>query len=379
MSDVRINAEYISRISPRIALTLQWNIFIMSDFRTNIEGLKGYVPGEQPNHTNILKLNTNENPYPPSPHALKALREVTAENLRRYPHPFADEFRQAVSEVLELKRDWILVGNGSDDLLTMVLRATADRTRAVAYPVPTYVLYRTLAKIQDAPIIEVPFDDTFTLPVETLVRADAPLTIIANPNSPSGSSAPIAQLRELAERLSGILVIDEAYAEFSEHPAIELVEQFRRVIILRSLSKSHGLAGLRLGFGIAHPSLLSGLKKVKDSYNVDAVAAFVGSAAIRDTDYTRSVITRIQASRNQLTKNLEAIGFRVWPSQANFVLTRPPDGNARHLYEELKEAGILVRHFDDDQLSDKLRITVGTDVQNARLIEVLINLAKRSH
>ena len=350
----------------------------MSYFRTNIETLKGYMPGEQPDRPDVLKLNTNENPYPPSPHALSALRDVTAENLRCYPHPFADEFRKAVSEVLELRPDWILVGNGSDDLLTMLLRATADKTRAVAYPVPTYVLYRTLAKIQDAPVIEIPFDNTFTLPLEALVRADAPLTIIANPNSPSGSSAPISQLSELAERVSGILVIDEAYADFADHSAIELVQRFPHVIILRSLSKSHGLAGLRLGFGVASPSLLSGLEKVKDSYNVDAVAACVGSAAIRDTGYTRSVINRIRASRSRLTKHLETIGFRVWPSQANFVLARPPAGNARHLYEELKETGIFVRHFDDNQLSDKLRITVGTDVQNARLIEVLIDLVKRT-
>ena len=348
----------------------------MSRFRPAIDALDAYVPGEQPAAgACILKLNTNENPYPPSPRALAALRTVDGETLRRYPQPFADAFRSSAAEVLGVDPEWILVGNGSDDLLTMLFRAVTAPERAVAFPTPTYVLYRTLAAIQGAPVLEVPFDGDYTLPVDALAEAGAALTLVANPNSPSGTAATVEQLAELADRTSGILVVDEAYVAFAEASAIELVRHCDRVIVLRTLSKSHGLAGLRLGFGISHPRLLSGLAKVKDSYNVDAVAAAVGAAAIRDIAYTREMVERIRATRTRLSTTLAGCGFRVWPSQANFVLARPADGDARRLYEGLKERGILVRYFAEPGLSDKLRITVGTDEQTARLMSALADLA----
>ena len=347
----------------------------MSRFRPTIDALVAYAPGEQPPAgADVVKLNTNENPYPPSPRALEALRAIDADVLRRYPHPYADEFRRSAAAVLDVDPDWILVGNGSDDILTMLVRAVAAADRAVALPVPTYVLYRTLAAIQDAPVLEVPFDDAYALPVDRLVRVDAALTVVANPNSPSGTSAPTAELATLASRLNGVLAIDEAYAEFADESALELVRRSDRVIVLRTLSKSHALAGLRLGFAVANPALIEGLAKVKDSYNVDAVAARVGAAAIRDTAHTRAMVARIRSGRARLSAALTDLGFRVWPSQANFVLVRPANGDAQRLYEGLAERRVLVRYFAEDALMDKLRITVGTDEQHARLIDVLTEL-----
>ena len=347
----------------------------MSRFRPAIDTLDAYVPGEQPpGGAAVVKLNTNENPYPPSPRALAALRDIDAETLRRYPQPFADAFRQGAAEVLDIDPAWILVGNGSDDLLTMLFRAVTGAGRAAAYPAPTYVLYRTLAAIQGAPVREIPFDEEFRLPADALADAGAALTIVANPNSPSGTAATVEQLAGLAERTSGVLAVDEAYAAFADGSALDLVRRSDRVIVLRTLSKSHGLAGLRLGFGVAHPDLLSGLAKVKDSYNVDAVAAAVGAAAIRDVAYTRETVERIRATRARLGRALSDRGFRVWPSQANFVLARPADGDARRLYEGLRERGVLVRYFAEPGLADKLRITVGTDEQTARLLSALADL-----
>jgi histidinol-phosphate aminotransferase len=347
----------------------------MSRFRPALDRLAAYVPGEQPpDDADVVKLNTNENPYPPSPRALAVLRDVGGEALRRYPHPLADTFRRSAAEVLGIEPDWILAGNGSDDLLTMLFRAVTGPGRTVAYPAPTYVLYRTLAAIQGAPVREIPFDEDYTLPADALADAGAALTLVANPNSPSGTAAPIEQLTGLAERTAGVLAVDEAYVAFADSSALDLVRRHENVIVLRTLSKSHGLAGLRLGFGVAHPDLLSGLNKVKDSYNVDAVAAAVGAAAIRDVAYTRETVARIRATRARLTEALAARGFRVWPSAANFVLARPADGDARRLHEGLKARGVLVRYFAEPGLADKLRITVGTDEQTARLLSRLAEL-----
>lgn len=347
----------------------------MTRFRPAIDALRAYAPGEQPpGGVDVVKLNTNENPYPPSPHALAALGAIDAESLRRYPEPFADTFRRSAAEVLGVDPEWILVGNGSDDLLTMLFRAVTGGARAVAYPAPTYVLYRTLAAIQGAPVLEAPFDEEYTLPVDALADSGAALTIVANPNSPSGTAAPIEQLAELVDRTAGVVAVDEAYVAFADGSALDLVRGNDRVIVLRTLSKSHGLAGLRLGFGIAHPDLLSGLAKVKDSYNVDAVAAAVGAAAVRDVAYTRETVERIRRTRARLGRALAGRGFRIWPSRANFVLARPADGDARRLYHGLRERGVLVRYFAEPGLADKLRITVGTEQETTRLLSALADL-----
>ncbi len=348
----------------------------MSYVRPNIAAMAGYVPGEQPRPgSDILKLNSNENPYPPSPQVIEVLRHFEGELLRRYPDPFARNFCQAIAEVLGVPADWIIVGNGSDDLLNLLVRACADdAARQIVYPTPTYVLYRTLAALQPATVVEVPYLDNFQFPLKELVAAQGAITFIASPNSPSGHVVALPDLRELAQQASGLVVVDEAYVDFAEGSALSLVQEFDNVVVLRTLSKGYSLAGLRLGFGVANPTLLAELFKVKDSYNVDALAIALGAAAIRDQVYKNACVNQIKASRTALTKELRQMGFKVLDSHGNFVLATPPQGNAEYLYLALKEQGILVRYFNQPRLDDKLRISVGTDDQNHALIAALTRL-----
>ncbi|MGA7935634.1 MAG: histidinol-phosphate transaminase [Kovacikia sp.] len=344
-------------------------------FRPNIDAMAGYVPGEQPQPgTKIIKLNTNENPYSPSPDAIAVLKQLDSEWLRRYPDPYANEFRKAISEVLDIPADWIIVGNGSDDILNVIIRACAEPGRGIVYPMPTYVLYRTLAEIQPAEQVEIPYKEDYRLPIEELIAAKGAVTFIASPNSPSGHVVPISDLRQLATRLSGVLVVDEAYVDFANETALPLVREFENVMVIRTLSKGYSLAGLRLGFGIANPNLLSGLFKVKDSYNIDAIACAVGAAAMRDQEYKDACAAKVKASRARLMLDLKQLGFYLQDSQANFLLAQPPKGNAEQIYLALKERGILVRYFKQPGLNDKLRITVGTEEQNQMLVEALIHL-----
>jgi histidinol-phosphate aminotransferase len=348
----------------------------MSYFRPAIDAMTGYVPGEQPKPgTKIIKLNTNENPYPPSPKAMEVLRNLDSEWLRRYPDPFARDFCHAVSDALGVPADWVIVGNGSDDVLNILVRACAEGSdRKIVYPIPTYVLYSTLAAMQPARVVEIPYGPDFKLPIDELVSMQGAITFIASPNSPSGHLVPLDGLRELARRVPGVLAIDEAYTDFADFSALPLVHEFENVIILRTLSKGYSLAGLRMGFGIANPKLLAGLFKVKDSYNIDAIATAVGTASMRDQTYKNECAEKVKESRSKLTVDLKNLGFTVLDSQANFLLATPPEGNAETLYLALKERGILVRYFKQPGLSDKLRITVGTDEQNRTLIEALVSL-----
>ena len=346
-----------------------------SYFRPHIAAIAGHHPSPylQPGSP-VIKLNSNENPYPPSPTISAVLQNLDLEYLRRYPDANANEFRQAIAAVLNVPVDWIIVGNGCDELLHVVVRACVAGERQVVYPTPTYMLYPLLAEIQAAKRVEVPVEAESCLPIEALAAANGAVTLISSPNSPFGHAVAIAELRDLATRLTGVLVIDEAYVDFAEATALPLLEEFENVIILRTLSKGYSLAGLRLGFGIAHPKLLSGLFKVKDSYNIDAIASLVGAAAMRDQPYKDACVAKVKASRSKLAQNLQQLGFRVQDSQTNFLLPQLPQGNAGQIYIALKDQGIWVRHFNQLGLADKLRITVGTDEQNQTLVEALIHL-----
>lgn len=337
--------------------------------------MAGYIPGEQPRPgQTVIKLNTNENPYPPSPRAMEVLRHFDGDLLRRYSQPMSGRVRQAVSQVTGFAEDWVLVGNGSDELLSMICKACCQKDRPAAYPMPTYVYYRTLAQVQDAPCVEVPFDDDYNLPLAGLVQANAAVTFISNPNSPSGTLTPLAELDELAGRLSGLLVIDEAYVDFAGQDSLSLVRKHPNVIVLRTLSKGYSLAGLRVGYGILPPALMPMLIKVKDHYNLSAIACEMGAVAIEDQAYMKANVAKIQVSRHALTEGLAGLGWRVWPSQSNFLLARPAAGNAEEIYQHLKKQGILVRYFNEPNLQDKLRITVGTDEQNGQLLKALRTL-----
>jgi histidinol-phosphate aminotransferase len=344
----------------------------MTYFRDNIDKMPAYVPGEQPPAgSKIIKLNTNENPYPASPKAAEVLRGFDIDQLRRYSDPMSKAFCQAAAKALDVPAEWVLAGNGSDDLLAMIIIACGEQGRKIVYPMPTYVLYRTLAQMQDAPFVEVPFDDDYNLPLERLIAEQGAVTFIARPNSPSGTVWPLKQIEQLALGLEGLLVVDEAYADFAEDNALELARKHANVVVLRTLSKGYSLAGLRLGFAIANPQVLATLNKVKDSYPVDALACAVGAAAMGDQAHKNANAEKVKASRAKLSADLAKLGFRVWPSQSNFLLAAPPGGDAARLYQGLKARGILVRYFNEPRLDDKLRITVGTDEQDAALVAAL--------
>ncbi|MHC4755645.1 MAG: histidinol-phosphate transaminase [Planctomycetota bacterium] len=342
----------------------------MGYFRKNIEQAEGYTPGFQPARTDVVKLNTNENPYPPSPQVLKAMAEISPEGLRRYPDPMGNAFRQAAAELNDVAPENIMCTNGGDDLLTIAIRAFCDADKPVAYPVPTYSLYPVLANLQNCETIEISFADNFSLPDE-LSSTGAALTIICNPNAPTASFIPVEKIAELAEKISGVLLIDEAYVDFSEDNCVRLVQQFDNMIILRSMSKGYSLAGIRFGYAIADVELIQGLVKVKDSYNVDTVAITVASAAIKDQDYFEENVEKIKKERSRLTEKLRQIGFKVPDSSTNFLLAQHKNCNAKNIFNELAQRDIYVRYFDLPGLDDKLRITVGTAMQNDKLINAL--------
>ena len=342
----------------------------MGYFRKNIQKVKGYEPGFQPKETDVIKLNTNENPYPPTPAVMKVLAEISTEQLRRYPDPIGNEFRQAAAEVNGVQPENIMCCNGGDDLLTIAFRAFCDKNRPVAYPVPTYSLYPVLAKLQNCNAIEVPFDDEFNLPAK-LASTNAALTIVCNPNAPNGSFISVGEMASLADELLGVLLIDEAYVDFAEANCTELVKEFDNVIILRSMSKGYSLAGLRFGYAIAQSDLIAGLMKVKDSYNVDAVTLTVATAAIKDQKYFHETTEKVKKARGLLVAKLRDLGFEAPQSCANFVLAQSKKCKAGRIYDKLVERRIYIRYFNLPGLDDKLRITVGTDEQNEKLISAL--------
>jgi len=354
----------------------------MTYFRENVEKAKGYEPGFQPpassieyRVSNIVKLNTNENPYPPSQEVMKALAQINMERLRRYPDPMGYEFRQAAGEVHGVPPEYIMCCNGGDELLSMAFRAFCDESRPVAYPVPSYSLFPVLAKLQNCQAIEVPFDSEFNLPAK-LASTNAALTIVCNPNAPSGTFIRVEELASLADELSGVLLIDEAYVDFAEANCLPLVQNFDNMIILRSMSKGYSLAGLRFGYAIASPDLIAGLMKLKDSYNVDAIAIALAAAAIKDQKYFKENIEKVKAERTRLTNELKILGFEVPDSSANFVFAKCTNCSAPEVYEKLVQRNIYIRYFAHSCLEDKLRISVGNPEQNDKLLSALKEILK---
>jgi len=342
----------------------------MGYFRENIEKMTNYEPGFQPKDTDVIKLNTNENPYPPSPKVIEAIKNIKPEQLRRYPQPTADTFREAAAEIFGFEPENIICVNGGDELLNIAVRAFCDENRPVAYPTPTYSLYPVLAQMTNCPAVEIPFDEEFNLPAK-LASSGAALTIVCNPNAPSGTFIPKEEMMQLTEEIKGVLLIDEAYVDFAEGNSLELVKKFDNVIVLRTMSKGYSLAGLRFGFGIANKELINGLMKLKDSYNVDAVAIAAATAAIRDQDYFKKNVEKVKTERRKLTEELSKLGFYVYPSQADFVLAKCTAKRAIDIYEKLKDRNIYVRYWAYPDIKDKLRISVGTAQQNEKLIDAL--------
>jgi histidinol-phosphate aminotransferase len=341
----------------------------MAYFRETIEQMAGYTPGFQPKAAAVVKLNTNENPYPASPKVLEAIRGLTADNLRRYPNPTAEAFRKAAGMVLGVEAGNIICTNGGDDLLNICVRACCDRDRPLAYATPTYSLYPVLAQLHGCEVVEVRRDANGSL--EALAETNAALTIVCNPNAPTCEMLPIDGLAELASALTGVLLIDEAYVDFADDNAIRLVSDFDNVVLLRSMSKGYSLAGMRFGFGITSKRLMEGLMKVKDSYPVDAAAIAAATAAIQDQAWFKANVKKIKTERARLTERLSGLGFEAPAGQTNFLLARCVAKQAKDIYEALVQRNIFVRYFELPGLEDKLRITVGTPEQNDALLDAL--------
>ena len=374
----------------------------MSWERNNIRRMTGYQYGEQPTDPNVIKLNTNENPYPPSPHVAAALAAFDAGQLRRYPNATAAPFRELAAHRFNLAPAQVLATNGGDEALRLAITTFVDPSAALAIATPGYSLYETLAAVQDCRITAVPMSDAWELPPDFAARANAAgarLSVIANPHAPSGALINVDALRGLARALTGVLLIDEAYVDFVDpalrHDATRLASEFDNVLLLRTLSKGYALAGLRFGFLLGTASLIEPMAtKARDSYNTDALAQALASAAFADDAWARDNWRRVRDERRRLREALLRMGFRVAPSQANFLLAEPPRGDAGAIYLALKERGVLVRYFGalaagegtpsggrdtvrepantaKERLSQALRITVGAPAENDALLAAL--------
>ena len=333
--------------------------------RANVRAMQGYAPGEQPGiGERVVKLNTNENPFPPSERVMKAIREVESEVLRRYPNPTGDLFRSAAAKLLGVTPDMILCGNGSDDILTIATRSFIPAGGKLAFPDPTYSLYPVLAQLESAHTAPVAWEKEWSLPIDALLETKADAIYIANPNAPSGTSVSPLKVAELAKRFDGALLIDEAYADFADDNCVTLVHSHPNVIISRTLSKAYSLAGLRFGFAIAQPQVIEQMMKVKDSYNCDAISVIAATAAIADQEHAKRGWDHIRSERQRVSSELTQVGWTVLPSQANFILAGVPNGKGKEAYLGLKEQGILVRYFNLPGLTDKIRVTIGTSQEN---------------
>jgi histidinol-phosphate aminotransferase len=307
---------------------------------------------------------------------LEAVAAGATADLRLYPDPTADALRDAAAAQYGFRRDEILVGNGSDDLLAMIVRTCVGPGDGVVYPFPTYSLYDTLVAIGDARALHVPFGPDFVLPIKEIEAAAGRVTFLCNPNSPSGTLFSLGEIAELGRRVPGLLVVDEAYVDFAAHSSLSLVRDSDNIIVLRTFSKSYSLAGMRIGLAFGPADLIGELMKVKDSYNLTRLSITAATAALQDQAWMHANVARVCATRTRLRQALLERGFTVPVSDANFLLARRSGTRLQGLYEALKQKGILVRYFDTPELNDTLRITVGTDEEVDALLTALPALAR---
>ena len=332
-----------------------------------------YQAGEQPKEPDIIKLNTNENPYPPAPGAGEAIRNFHADTLRLYPKPDSDVLRQSAARRHGLKEDWVFCGNGSDDVLAIAFQALFDGPLAV--PDVTYSFYPVWADLFGIPLETIPLNEDFTLPVQAFCGKQN--VILPNPNAPTSLAISRGEVEEIVKSAWGAVVIDEAYVEFGAETAVPFLEKYPNLLIVRTLSKSHSLAGLRVGYALGQPSLIDALNCIKDSYNsypVDAIAQAAAAAALEDENYTQNILELIKYVRDYTVEELERLGFTVLPPKGNFVFCKHPDYTGEYLLGQLRRRGILVRRFGQEKIADFLRISIGTRAQMDALLVTLQDL-----
>ncbi len=356
--------------------------------RPLVRALHPYVPGEQPKIKGLVKLNTNENPYPPSPKVLAAVKSAVDERLRLYPNPTADALRARLAKFHRCQPENIIVGNGSDELLALATRAfvqpangkkTSGSKTTVQFFMPSYSLYPVLADIQGASSRAVPLRKDFALPSPWDLKQGgrwdfaAALTFVTTPNAPSGRGYSAGELEELCRWQKGVVVLDEAYVDFARENAFHLALKFPHVIVARTFSKAYSLCFQRIGYFAGHPALIGALQKIRDSYNVNGLGQIAALATLSDLPHYRANFRRIMATRRRLTRELETLGFNVLPSQANFIFARPPVFPAGVWLRKWREKRVLVRWFNDPATKDFLRITIGTDAE----IDALLRAARQ--
>jgi histidinol-phosphate aminotransferase len=349
----------------------------MKSFRSAILRMQGYVPGFQPKEGGFIKLNTNENPYPPSQKVFEALKESFDASLRLYPDPMSDPLREEIAETLHISKDCIMVGNGSDELLNIAVRAILGKNDKLFITEPTYILYEVLAAMQEAKIIRCKLDQYFDFPKKINAR-DAKLVMISNPNTPTGKVFSPRVIEKLCRETKGFVLLDEAYADFSKENSMNLVKKYKNVMVTRSFSKSYALAGLRIGYLAARPEVIEEFMKLKDSYNVNRLSQAAALAALKDRAWFRETISRVIRDREMFSAELEKLGFSVIPSEANFIFVRHPKIKALDLYQQLYDKKILVRHFNRERLREYLRISIGTHQEMIKVLKVIQKMLYKS-
>ena len=358
----------------------------MSFERKNIAQMRGYIPGEQSVVEGVIKLNTNENPYPASPLVTDALAGIEVGDLRRYPPPTADEFRKTAAQIHQLDPLNIIPTNGGDELLRLAITTFVDERETIAITKPSYSLYPVLTRLQNCSLTEISLSNNISLPTnftDLLKKTKAKMCIIVNPHAPTGSLLPTSFVDELAANFPGVLVIDEAYVDFvdpsEKYNCIPLVNKHKNLLLLRTLSKGYSLAGLRFGYGIADPSLIEPMiSKTRDSYNTDYVSQKLATAALLSQDYAKNIWDKIRWSRQDLMRRLMDLGLKALPSQSNFLLTQVPEEvGASTLYKKLKEKNIFVRYFNEDPLRNNIRISIGSEKENDVLISSIRDILEK--
>ena len=354
----------------------------------HVRRLEGYVPGEQPKSKSVVKLNTNENPYPPSPKCAEVLKRFDLDRLRRYPDPDCTALRETLAKLNGAKPEQIFVGNGSDEILALAAKTFVEDDETIGSLDPSYSLYKTLAAIRNVKWIglEPPNDRTIDQSINrtieqsnnrTIKQSNLSLFLWTNPNAPTGEFAEPKAIAAFAKRFPGVVIVDEAYADFARTNCMALAtaKANRNVIVMRTFSKSYSLAGLRVGYCVGPKDLIDALYKMKDSYNVDALAQAVALAAAKDQRWMRANVAKVVKTRAALAAALESRGWDVIPSESNFLFARPAGIRAADLFDALRRRNIFVRYFKGPKTGDRLRITIGTDAQVKKLLKALDQLA----
>ncbi len=339
-----------------------------------IHKLSPYVPGEQPKRDNLVKLNTNENPYGPSPRVIEAIRGELGDGLRLYPDPTASRLRQAAADYYGLKPEQVFAGNGSDEVLAHLFYALFQHDQPLLFPDVTYSFYPVYCGLYGIDYETVPLAEDFSLRVEEYIRPNGGI-IFPNPNAPTGRLLPLADIERLLQANGdSVVVVDEAYIDFGGESAVSLIDRYPNLLVIQTFSKSRALAGLRIGLALGNEQLIEGLERVKDSFNsypMDRLAIAAGVASFEDEDYFRDTCRRVMDARRQLVAGLRELGFELPPSHANFIFVRHPGRDAAELAAALRERGVIVRHFNQPRIDQYLRITVGTEEQNGSLLKAL--------